>query len=82
MEQRNNDYNRICSSLLTEDGIQWEGTLCDHYDRVFFFGDLNYRINGNKRIVEDSVKRSLIEVCITKSYVIRTRLGQLFVVLR
>ena len=62
VEQRNQDYHRICNAILSTDGQQDMGTVCDHFDRVFFFGDLNYRINGNRRIVEDLVKQSLIEV--------------------
>ena len=31
---------------------------------IFLFGDLNYRINGNKKIVEETVKQNLIEVCV------------------
>lgn len=29
---------------------------------MFWAGDLNYRINGNRRIVEETVKQGLIEV--------------------
>jgi hypothetical protein len=39
-------------------------SIVDYFDRVFWFGDLNYRINGNRRIVEDLVKQHLTEVCL------------------
>ncbi len=39
-----------------------KNSVLEQFDYVFWFGDLNYRINGNRKIVEETVKQSLTEV--------------------
>jgi hypothetical protein len=36
--------------------------ITDDYDYVFWFGDLNYRVNGTRRMIDDALKRGMLEV--------------------
>ncbi|KAG6617277.1 putative methyltransferase [Phytophthora cinnamomi] len=37
-------------------------TVCERFDRVFWYGDLNYRINGTRRMVDTLLLRNQHEV--------------------
>lgn len=71
-EQRNADFHRLNATLRLTPAMETQGAqgapaelsmpLAAQFDHVFWFGDLNYRINGNRRIVEETVKQGLTEV--------------------
>jgi phosphatidylinositol-bisphosphatase len=49
------------------------------YDRIFWCGDLNYRINGNRRIVENLVNKSYLEVLLNNDQLyIERKAGRVF----
>ena len=68
VEDRNSDFSRINSELrMGRGGNRTEGQLkavnvVDRYDCVFWGGDLNYRINGNRGLVDLSMKKEFREV--------------------
>lgn len=41
-----------------------KGLVTDKFDRVFWFGDLNYRISGKKSLVEQLIHNSTFEVLV------------------
>ncbi|KAJ3221239.1 inositol polyphosphate 5-phosphatase [Clydaea vesicula] len=52
--ERNNDYNRINQELKLKGYFPTDAqysNLVDKFDFVFWFGDLNYRINGLRKVV-------------------------------
>jgi len=67
VEQRNNDFHTINSRLsLHQKALERNPLLTnvsDRYDRVFWLGDLNYRVAaGNRRMVDSLIKQNMIEV--------------------
>lgn len=61
---RNADFSRINSSLPL--GRKWSDAplACDRFDRVFWSGDLNYRINGNRGIVDHAMRQDMFEALV------------------
>eukprot|EP00753_Platysulcus_tardus_P012038 PLAT3336.13.p1 GENE.PLAT3336.13~~PLAT3336.13.p1 ORF type:complete len:996 (-),score=419.40 PLAT3336.13:68-3055(-) len=66
VKQRNADYNRIISCMqlpvLPSTSSSLPGNVIDRYDRVFYMGDLNYRINTTRRMAEACLKRNMRDV--------------------
>ncbi|KAH3744417.1 p21-activated protein kinase [Pelomyxa schiedti] len=54
VQQRNDDHNRINSELLEafSEVRPPAESLTQQFDCIFWFGDLNYRINGSKNAIE------------------------------
>eukprot|EP00736_Rhodelphis_marinus_P007420 Rmarinus@m.26551 len=65
VEARNNDFHRIHNGLSLspsgEESICTEG-LVNRFDRVFWCGDLNYRINGTRRAIDNVIAKKMFEV--------------------
>ncbi len=54
-------------------------TLVERFDRVFWFGDLNYRINGNRKMVEDLIRKAYNEVLVANDQLMTVkREGKVF----
>jgi len=62
VDARNADFARINAELKLGRAASSESCVSDRFDRVFWSGDLNYRINGNRRIVDHALKREMYEV--------------------
>jgi phosphatidylinositol-bisphosphatase len=82
--QRNADYHKIClrmplkekKLLLSDPDPERRMALArvtDRFDRVFFMGDLNYRVAGNRRMVDAVVSKGMIEVLLAKDQLNQVR---------
>eukprot|EP01043_Picozoa_sp_COSAG02_P046148 COSAG02_NODE_4291_length_5541_cov_2.094267_4_plen_416_part_00 len=62
VKERNADFKRINEELPLDCNVPTKhgpGTaLSDRFDMVFWLGDLNYRIDGNRKVVEKLIKRN------------------------
>lgn len=57
--ERNADFMKIISNLpLAADGEESEKDLCNRFDYVFWCGDLNYRIDMSRNVVENLLRKS------------------------
>ena len=64
---RNADFHRINQTLplINHKIAEGKGTnVADRFDRVFWFGDLNYRINGTRKMIEELIKSEMTEVLV------------------
>lgn len=65
VSDRNNDYKRINEEIklqgFTQDDAERD-CLVDRYDYVFWFGDLNYRVNGTRGMVDKLLSMNRLEV--------------------
>lgn len=71
---RNRDFHRICKRIY-DTNHKNSHLKRKEIDFVFIFGDLNYRINGNRQIMDLLLKQKMFEVmlandqlCINKEY--------------
>ena len=64
--QRNADYLKILSKLPFKSKMKESNPhlslVSDRFTRVWFMGDLNYRVTGNRRMVDALVQHRMIEV--------------------
>lgn len=71
--ERNNDFHRIRNDLPIETlrsrrkGLHLAPDLpsrdvTDGYDYVFWFGDLNYRVNGTRKMIDSLISQKMHEV--------------------
>ncbi|ORX54892.1 DNase I-like protein [Piromyces finnis] len=59
VSDRNDDYKRISKGLhMNLNNNNYD----QNYDYIFWFGDLNYRINGTRSIVDKLIKENQFEV--------------------
>jgi hypothetical protein len=59
ISDRNEDYKRISKGLhMNLNNFNYD----QNYDYIFWFGDLNYRINGIRSIVDKLIKENQLEV--------------------
>lgn len=80
IEQRNAHYNKIISE------IEYMGfkpgkknAIFEKFDYIFFFGDLNYRINGNRKVVDKILETKLYEVLLANDQLqIEKKKGNIF----
>jgi hypothetical protein len=85
-EKRNEDYRRISSALFHD--LEWRNedephapssTVHRRFDRLFWVGDLNYRLEGNRRVVEALIESRQMEVLRALDQLNRERsLGRVF----
>ncbi|KAI9144862.1 Endonuclease/exonuclease/phosphatase [Paraphysoderma sedebokerense] len=59
---RNEEYKRIESELKFPSFGHQVGYVSTHFDYVFWFGDLNYRIDGTRRLVDKCINEKRMEV--------------------
>lgn len=64
VEQRNADFHKINSKLSLRPNPQIP-MVCDRFDRVFWMGDLNYRLIGNRSMVDALIKKNMLEVMLS-----------------
>lgn len=61
VEGRNADFQKINTKLALRP-IDGNPNVCDRFQRVFFMGDLNYRVNGNRKMVDALLTQGMSEV--------------------
>lgn len=74
IQQRNGDFERIATNLPLRaplqrasvprepDDARREGAVIDLFDRVVFLGDMNYRINGTRAMIDSLISSRMHEV--------------------
>jgi hypothetical protein len=64
VDERNRDYARLETelNLCPSDMDVMAERVSDRFDRVFWFGDFNYRINGTRAMVDTLLKGNMHEV--------------------
>lgn len=67
---------RSASQMSLDVGGSGHGDVTERYDVVFFFGDLNYRINGNRRCVDALIGSQMAEVMLHNDQLNRARAAQ------
>jgi len=60
-EQRNRAYEKIID-LIAYKGKTKDGNIFREINRIFFFGDLNYRVNGNRGIVDSVLTKGTMHI--------------------
>ncbi|CEO99012.1 Inositol polyphosphate-related phosphatase domain-containing protein [Plasmodiophora brassicae] len=77
VEQRNSDYHAINEQLALAGR---NGRLTsDAFDVVFWFGDLNYRIEGGRRMIDSLLRHGMLEVMMANEQLAREmRKGAVF----
>lgn len=60
--RRNSDFMRIEKEMDLPKDLNKIGYVSDRFDRVFWMGDLNYRINGSKEAIELLIEHGYKEV--------------------
>lgn len=79
VDQRNADFHAINAKMplrqriLRKPGKAHLTNVCDRYERVFWLGDLNYRIGGNRRMVDALISKRMIEVMVSNDQLNRAR---------
>lgn len=86
-EKRNEDYRRISGALFhdlewrneEEDAQPSRSSVHRRFDRLFWIGDLNYRLEGNRKVVESLIESRQMEVLRAIDQLNRERsLGRVF----
>jgi len=79
VKQRNADYHKIClrlplkEKLLLADPVRLR-RVTNRFERVWFLGDLNYRVNtGNRRMVDALVAKGMLEVLLANDQLNQAR---------
>ncbi|KAL4133832.1 hypothetical protein PRIC2_004148 [Phytophthora ramorum] len=54
--------NRFSMPTVGAAAPSWKRTISERFDRVFWYGDLNYRINGTRRMVDTLLLRNQHDV--------------------
>ncbi len=62
VQERNNDFHRIRSELFKSRQVDRSRGIESVADVVFWFGDFNYRIEGNRKSVEYLLKKKMMNV--------------------
>jgi hypothetical protein len=65
VERRNSDFDKICLKLNLRPPITDDSALqsvTDRFERVFWLGDLNYRVNANRRIADALIQAGDLDV--------------------
>jgi hypothetical protein len=62
IQERNNDFTRICRELKLRGNGSEVTDVTGRYDYTFWCGDLNYRINGTRKMVDELLRNDMIEV--------------------
>ena len=66
MKERNDDFHTI-NQKLEMGHIEYNNskndntkyTVSENYDIIFWMGDLNYRINGNRNIMDELIRNQM-----------------------
>ena len=61
VDQRNADYHKINNKLRLRKGAN---PISEKFDRVFWTGDLNYRVMGNRHMVDMLLEKGFTEVMV------------------
>jgi phosphatidylinositol-bisphosphatase len=78
--KRNADYKKINERLPNRKSAELPVEAHKRFDHVFWMGDLNYRINGNRELVDALLKLDMQEVLIANDQLnIERHLGNVFV---
>ena len=63
IKERNNDYSRISHELTCgEQQIDAVADVTNRFDYTFWAGDLNYRVNGTRKMIDSLLEKNLMEV--------------------
>ncbi|OQR99267.1 inositol polyphosphate 5-phosphatase [Achlya hypogyna] len=76
LARRNTNFHRINTELLllpSESEAKSQGRISEVFDRVFWSGDLNYRIDGTRRMIDTLLQRNLHNVLLANDQLTKER---------
>ena len=72
VKERNQDYHRISTELFKDKAAKGaEHTIEGLADAVFWCGDFNYRIEGNRRSVDYALSKGMMDVLLSNDQLAR-----------
>eukprot|EP00743_Colponemidia_sp_Colp-15_P001871 GILK01002039.1.p1 GENE.GILK01002039.1~~GILK01002039.1.p1 ORF type:complete len:477 (+),score=71.87 GILK01002039.1:47-1432(+) len=73
VKQRNAEFHKINAELSLGKSNKTFPNVSDRFDHVVWMGDLNYRINGNRKAVNALIHQSMHEVLLANDQLLRER---------
>lgn len=73
VRERNQSFHRINTKLQLRQAVGAPLAVSDRFDRVFWMGDLNYRVNANRRMADDLLSRGMLNVMRANDQLTRER---------
>eukprot|EP00158_Paraphelidium_tribonemae_P003793 Partr_v1_DN26377_c0_g1_i3_m43410 putative inositol len=77
--ERKNDYDRIRHELPLQGRFPREPDVSNRFDHVIWVGDLNYRVNGTRKMIDSLIASNLTEVLLANDQLLsEMKLGNVF----